>query len=94
MEARSVVIHQVQFSSFFLFISHMPVNAAAEVKLSAMGTVLSVKRLSRKYKMTQQLKKKIQVFLQSRLEEAVTDKADFPSVFFDHITQPATLMTV
>ena len=43
MEARSVMIHQIQFSSFFLFISHMPVKAAAEVKLSAMGTVLSVK---------------------------------------------------
>ncbi len=32
MEARSVMIHQVQFSSFFLFISHIPVKAAARSK--------------------------------------------------------------
>ena len=32
MEARLVMIHQVQFSSFFLFISHIPVNAAAGCK--------------------------------------------------------------
>ncbi len=48
MEARLVMIHQVQFSSFFLFISHIPVKAAPEVKLSAMGTVLSVKSAEQK----------------------------------------------
>ncbi len=44
MEARFVIIHQVQFSSFFLFMSHIPVKAAPDVKLSAIGTVLLVKR--------------------------------------------------
>ncbi len=70
MEARLVMIHQVQFSSFFLFISHIPVNAAPDVKLSAIGTVLFVKRLRRKYKTVQQTKKKTNVFIQSFLVEA------------------------
>ena len=94
MEARSVMIHQVQFSSFFLFISHIPVKAAADVKLSAMGTVLSVKWLSRKYKMNQQQKKKIRLFLQSLFEEAVMNKTGFPSDLRDHIIHPIMLMTV
>lgn len=94
MDARSVIIHQVQFSSFFLFISHIPVNAVAEVKLSPIGTVLSVKRLSRKYKRIQQIKKKIKAFLQSFFEETVMDKTVFPSVFLAHITHPIILMMV
>ena len=45
----------------FLFI-HQPHTgkSSSEVKLSAMGTVLSVKRLSRKYKIIQQTEKKDQ----------------------------------
>ncbi len=94
MEARLVMIHQVQFSSFFLFISHMPVNAAPDVKLSAIGTVLSVKRLRRKYKIVQQIKKKISVFIQSFFVEAVMCNMVLPSVFRDHIYQPMILITV
>ena len=86
MEARSVMIHQVQFSSFFLFISHIPVKAAAEVKLSAMGTVLSVKRLRKKNKTAQQIIKKNECVSPVFFREAVMCNVVFPSDFLDHIT--------
>ena len=42
MEAIFVRIHQIQFSSFFLAINHIPVYAEAEAKESPHGTLLSV----------------------------------------------------
>ena len=72
----------------------MPVNAAADVKLSAIGTVLSVNRLNNKYNITQQAKKKETAFRQSFFDEPVMCKVVFPSLFLDHIAQPAILMTV
>ena len=67
MDARSVMIHQIQFSSFFLFISHMPVKAAAEVKPSANGTLLLVKIFNMVKRIPHATKKKMTAFLQSRL---------------------------
>ena len=72
MEARFVMIHQVQFSNFFLFISHMPVNAAADVNESAMGTVLGVNVFKTKKRRTQQVRKNKEAFFQSFLLDLVT----------------------
>jgi hypothetical protein len=94
MDARSVMIHQFQFSSFFLFINHIPVNAAADVKLSATGTVLSVKYFNMKYNITQQARKNMEAFLQSLDVDAVMDNIVLPSDFLDHIIHPVMLITV
>ena len=94
MDARFVMIHQVQFSSFFLFINHIPVKAAPDVKLSAIGTVLFVKRLRRKYKTVQQLIKKTNVFIRSFFVEAVICSVVLPSDLRDHMIHPIMLITV
>ena len=61
------MIHHIQFSTFFLFINHIPVNAAALVKASAWGTVLSVKLFNTTNKIIQQTIKKIMDWIHSFL---------------------------
>jgi hypothetical protein len=43
MEARFVMIHQIQLSTFFLVINHMAVNADADAKASAQGIAPGLK---------------------------------------------------
>ena len=43
MDARLVMIHQIQLSTFFLVIIHIPVNAAAEASASAHGIAPGLK---------------------------------------------------
>ncbi len=94
MDARSVMIHQVQFSSFFLFISHMPVKAAAEVNESASGTVLSVNFFNTMKRTIQQTAKNNKVFRQSLPFDFVMIRAVWPSFFLAHMNQPMILITV
>jgi len=94
METMSVIIHHIQFSSFFLFISHMPVKAAADVNESACGTVLSVKFLSTTKSMIQQTAKNNIVYCQSFLFELVMSRVVLPFFLRAHIIHPMTLITV
>jgi len=94
METISVTIHHIQFSSFFLFISHMPVKAAADVNESAWGTVLSVKLFKTTKSMIQQTAKNNIACRQSFAFELVMNRVVLPFFLRAHIIHPMTLITV